>query len=347
MGTAERVAYTLAQGARVAWFSAHYVAAWRMAGPIETPPEWDTRAPGEVPGWPKLVRRMGELFRDDLKNIEAGHYAMPGWGRSPADMLSLSRRFFRDFRLVDRRRLEGINDEPLAPERRGKFPRYYLQNFHYQSGGYLTPESAKLYDYQVETLFNGTADAMRRQALVPLREAIAGRDQRGLRLLDVACGTARFLRFVKENYPRLRVTALDLSPDYLNEARRLLRPWRDTRFVEGNAEAMPVEDESQDIVTAIYLFHELPKKARHAAAREIARVLKPGGRFIFVDSFQRGDDPEFESLLEFFPHTLYEPYFEGYTQEDLGLLFGAAGLHPVGTMPAFLSKIAVFEKPAG
>ena len=49
------------------------------------------------------------------------------------------------------------------------FPDYYLRNFHYQTGGYLSERSAKLYDQQVEVLFIGSADAMRRQALVAHR----------------------------------------------------------------------------------------------------------------------------------------------------------------------------------
>jgi hypothetical protein len=39
-------------------------------------------------------------------------------------------------------------------------PRYYLQNFHFQSGGWMTDDSAERYDTQVEVLLNGTANAM-------------------------------------------------------------------------------------------------------------------------------------------------------------------------------------------
>ena len=51
---------------------------------------------------------------------------------------------------------------------------------------------------------------MRRQALVPLKPAVASRP--AAKLLDVGCGTGRFLREIKANYPRLEVTGLDLSP---------------------------------------------------------------------------------------------------------------------------------------
>jgi hypothetical protein len=55
---------------------------------------------------------------------------------------------------VHRRRESGDHSEVLTEETRGKRPRYYLQNFHFQSGGWMTDESAQRYDTQVEVLFN-------------------------------------------------------------------------------------------------------------------------------------------------------------------------------------------------
>ena len=67
----------------------------------------------------------------------------------------------------------------------------------------MTDASADRYDTQVEVLFTGTANAMRRQALPQLFELFAGRDQRSLRLVDIGCGTGRFLDAVKPAWPRL------------------------------------------------------------------------------------------------------------------------------------------------
>ena len=120
-------------------------------------------------------------------------------------LLDRSRLFFRDLPEVDERRKRNATHEVLNAKTRGRRPDYYLQNFHFQSGGWLTEESADRYDTQVEVLFKGTANAMRRQALPPLAEAFAGRDQRKLRLIDIGCGTGRFLDFVKQAWPRLPV----------------------------------------------------------------------------------------------------------------------------------------------
>ena len=186
----------------------------------------------------------------------------------------------------------------LNDETRGKRPDYYLQNFHFQSGGWLTEESAKRYDTQVEVLFKGTANAIRRQALPPLGELFAGRDQRRLKLLDVACGTGRFLDFAKQAWPRLPAVGIDMSEAYVAEAKRHLRHWCWLNLMVANGEALPVADASQDAVTCIFTFHELPPPVRRTVFREFARVLKPGGRLVIIDSLQPGDEPDYDGMLE-------------------------------------------------
>jgi ubiquinone/menaquinone biosynthesis C-methylase UbiE len=108
---------------------------------------------------------------------------------------------------------------------------------------------------------------------------------------------------------------------------------------------MPLSGASVDIVTCLYLLHELPRTIRDAVAREAARVLKPGGRLILVDSLQYGDDPPLDPLLELFPRAYHEPYFADYARTDLDRLFAAAGLVRFSSEIAFFSKVMVFDKP--
>src|SRR5262249_49641356 len=162
------------------------------------------------------------------------------------------------------RRESGTRNEVMTEEVRGRRPIYYLQNFHFQSGGWMTRESAQRYDTQVEVLFNGTANAIRRQALPQLHEAFAGRAQRRLRLPDVAWGTGRFLDFVKQAWPRLPAIGLDMSEAYVAEARAHLRRRSRIDLIVGNGEQLPLPDHSQDAVTCVFTFHELPPKVRRA-----------------------------------------------------------------------------------
>ena len=107
---------------------------------------------------------------------------------------------------------------------------------------------------------------------------------------------------------------------------------------------MPLPDASQDIVTSIFLFHELPPEARRAVAAEFARVLKPGGILVFMDSLQMGDKPGWDGMLEAFPVRFHEPYFRHYAIDDLDALFNSVGLAPCETRSAFLSKLIVRRK---
>ena len=107
---------------------------------------------------------------------------------------------------------------------------------------------------------------------------------------------------------------------------------------------MPLENASQDVISCIYLFHELPPRIRRIVVSEIARLLKPGGTLIFQDALQTGDREDYDGLLEFFPVGFHEPYFSSYLTEDFASLFRAQGLEWQTTTPAFLSKVMVFKK---
>lgn len=346
IGPAGRIAYAAAQAARVAWFFGQYALAARISGP-NVPP--DRRPAGlRVPDTRGVLAELRALMERDLANIEAGYYRMPhDLVPSPARLVGDTAAFFRDLPEVQRRRRGRIGTEVRAnpPPGSEALPAYYRQNFHFQTDGYLSERSARLYDHQVEVLFGGGADAMRRQALVPIFGHLRNRAAADCRLLDVAAGTGRFLTFVKDNWPRLQVTALDLSHAYLAEAQRNLAPWaRTTRVVQAAAEALPVPDASQDVVTCIYLFHELPRKVRAQAAAEWARVLKPGGIAVFVDSLQPGDNPVMDGLIRLFPMAFHEPFYADYSGQDLGALFAGAGLAVRSVTPAFMSKVIVLQK---
>ncbi|MCC6946510.1 MAG: class I SAM-dependent methyltransferase [Bradyrhizobiaceae bacterium] len=346
---ATRVAYGASQLPRVAWYVGHGYAMRYIAGEVRrreggaARPRARTDKP--VPDRRRLYADMARLFQRDLENVEAGIYPLPADrdGSLPA-LLRRSMLFFEDLPEVHRRRNEHGHSEVLNEETRGKRPRYYLQNFHFQTGGWLTEESAERYDTQVEVLFNGTANAIRRQALVPLHEVFAGRDQRTLRLLDIGTGTGRFLDFVKQAWPRLPVLGVDLSEAYLREAKRHLRRRSRVSLAVGAGESLPVASESQDAVTSVFTFHELPPEVRRAVIRECARVLKPGGRLVILDSLQYGDVPDYDGLLEVFPQNFHEPYYSSYLDEDFRTIARDCGLTHLRDEPAFISKAMVFDK---
>ncbi len=301
-----------------------------------------------VPGLWKLLQDVLKLQAQDARNVRDGLYPAPiEEGGTLSSHAGAVRRLFADLPQSAARRAGKRTSEAAAlPEAEG-LPGYYAQNFHYQSGGYLTEESARLYDVQVETLFMGAAGAMRRQAIPPIAKFVRGRNQRQLKLLDVACGSGRFLHQLAQAFPAMQMTGIDLSQAYLAEAARHLHGRRTVSFQQANAEALPFEAASFDIVTCVYLYHELPNEVRRRVTAEIARILKPGGLFVFVDSLQWGDVEAYDGLLEAFPQRFHEPYYLDYLSDRLGGaggVFAQAGLCTDETVPAFLSKAIVCSK---
>lgn len=335
------VKYTLSQILRVG----HYLSQARVGFYLfkKKPSEEAVRLAAS----PKIViEDLWALFQRDYQNIQSGIYKEPrGWGENwPAFWLKSLKTFKDLFSVKKREEKRAVKDIPKGVGEKD-FPNYFLQTFHYQTDGYLSDHSAELYDHQVELVFVGGAEAMRRQSLVPVYHYLVENSHlKNPKLLDVACGTGLFLKEIKDNYSKVNVTGLDLSPWYLKKARENLASYAGVDFVEANAENIPFKDNHFDIVTSVFLFHELPEKVRALVAAEMSRVLKPGGLLIFQDALQLGDKPKFDGSLKAFPESYYEPYFLNYIQGNVAEDFFQKSLKLERVDDAFFSKILVLRK---
>jgi ubiquinone/menaquinone biosynthesis C-methylase UbiE len=301
------------------------------------------RGPGKIEA-STLDRRYHALLERDLENARLGRYPRELLFDFPTThYLKLLPAGLTEIpRILWRRLRRGIHDLPEI-EHRENYPEYYLRNFHWQSDGWFSSRSARLYDLSVETLFVGTADVMRRMALAPLTLAVSGLERP--RILDVACGTGRFLLQVHRAIPAAKLCGIDLSPHYLKEAQRVLEAVQGLSLIEDNAESMPLQDGSFDAVTSVFLFHELPKDVRRRVMKEVLRVLRPGGTFVVSDSAQLSESSEIEYFLSGFPQLYHEPYFKGYLSDDLGIALAELGFEVLSTEPHFVSKVVVAKKP--
>jgi ubiquinone/menaquinone biosynthesis C-methylase UbiE len=292
----------------------------------------------------EIERRYAALLERDLENVRRGCYPrdllyqLPFFeylGHVPEVLLDLPRILLRRYR-------GKFRDLPPWVDRKD-YPKYYLRTFHWQTDGWLSERSARLYDATVEFLFGGTADVMRRMAIPPVVESVAGR--RRPRILDIACGTGRFLRQLGAALPRAKLYGLDLSPHYLKRAGQVLSGAADVSLAVENAEALPFADGFFDAATSVFLFHELPADARRNVAAEAWRVLKPGGRLVVCDSAQLSDSGEIADFLEAFHRSYHEPYYKGYLRDDLATVLAEAGFEVEESAPWLVSKVVVARKP--
>jgi ubiquinone/menaquinone biosynthesis C-methylase UbiE len=321
-------------------------------------------APDIKPGKPlssevlqKIQQRLQEIQEVDWQDAELGIYPTDALFDNPWED------FFRYYpmlcldmpqiwnRVVEKKYQDFSSDINIEG-----YPKYYVQNFHHQTNGYLSDLSANLYDLQVEILFGGSADAMRRRILKPLKYSLQKADfsstsqsstpQRDIKILDIATGTGRTLKFLRVAFPFASLFGADLSPAYLRKANELLSqiPGELPQLVQANVEELPYLDNYFHATTSVFLFHELPQEARQRVIEEAFRVTKPGGVFIICDSIQLSDSPDFEPIMDNFPHIFHEPYYKHYVNDDLVERLQKAGFKDIQTEVHFMSKYLIAKK---
>jgi len=104
-------------------------------------------------------------------------------------------------------------------------------------------------------------------------------DWPGKTVYDIGCGTGELVRLMTEQ--GASATGLD-SAEMLDKAMKTPEAG-DERYVAGGAERLPFEDGSADLLTYIASLHHVAGDKLEDALRECARVLKPGGRAVFVE----------------------------------------------------------------
>lgn len=107
------------------------------------------------------------------------------------------------------------------------------------------------------------------------------------RVLEVGIGSGLNLAFYSQNV--LQMIGLDPSPKLLSMARRAERAGlRAVDFIEASAEEIPLRNATFDTVVTTWTLCSIADGAQ--ALREMRRVLKPGGRLLFVEH-GRAPDP--------------------------------------------------------
>lgn len=282
------------------------------------------------------------VLRADANNIAAGYY--------PAQVIfqdNLVAHYLRVPRLLmdafraSRQRVQRKSDffETKDVAFVDEAPEYYRRNFHFQKGGYLNDDSASLYDHQVEVLFSGAAQAMRRQVIPLIKKHFNMSDGEGLKFLEIGSGTGSLTRAVALAFPKAQITCLDMSPHYLKESQKKLSEFKRINFVQGMAEDLNFKDETFDAVFSCYLFHELPEKIRKQVVAEKFRVLKNDGFMAVVDSIQKDDDTTLNWALDQFPKDFHEPFYKNYVENKVEDIFVKYKLSDLSTELAFLTKV--------
>jgi demethylmenaquinone methyltransferase/2-methoxy-6-polyprenyl-1,4-benzoquinol methylase len=135
---------------------------------------------------------------------------------------------------------------------------------------------APRYDFVNRVLSLGLDQSWRRRAVRALQ--LGERP----RVLDVATGTGDLAIAIARACPGAQVIGLDPSPRMLAIARaKLERRGLDVTLVEGDAQELPFKSCELDAATIAFGIRNVPDRAR--ALRELARVVRPGGRISVLE----------------------------------------------------------------
>jgi len=124
-------------------------------------------------------------------------------------------------------------------------------------------------------LWGRVVDGRARRRIV---ELCAIRD--GDTVLDVATGTGAVLLPLARRTPNGRTIGVDLAEGMLVKARARAAGVPGVELLTASALELPLRDDSVDVATSAYMLDILPLEELRAAVRELARVLRPGGRLV-------------------------------------------------------------------
>lgn len=121
---------------------------------------------------------------------------------------------------------------------------------------------------------------LNRNPVLLILELIGDCELDGRDVLDVGCGRGGALSVITQFFAPHQAVGIDLAPAAIafnTESNNRA----DLHFLIGDAEKLPFADSSFDVVTNIESSHSYPDVA--AFYREVGRVMRPGGRFLYTD----------------------------------------------------------------
>ena len=177
-------------------------------------------------------------------------------------------------------------------------------------------------------LMNNPARAALQRHFEARRLLRMGGPMRGGRALEIGCGRGVGTDLIFDVFGADAVDAFDLDPRMVARARQRLRSrGRQVRLWVGDATAIPVADGAYDAVFDFGIIHHVPDW--RLALREVARVLKPGGRFYAE-----------EALGAFIGHPIVRRLFEHPRADRFDARTFRAGLATAGLVPQATSELS-------
>ncbi len=199
------------------------------------------------------------------------------------------------------------------------------QEIHRQPGGFVgDPFAGWVYHYALSLAhYGGMSDHDEVFFQIAQSHPLPA-DGMATRILDIGCGPGQCTTAFKQRFPSAEVWGLDVAGPMVRYAHhRAVKLGIEVNFTQDLAESMPFPDGHFDIVSDYIMLHETDLVSLRAVAREVYRVLRPGGVFGHLDAYTAGHpthrppaDLQGKAMLWNIHRNNYEPYYLDYSALD-------------------------------
>ncbi|MBF0446944.1 MAG: class I SAM-dependent methyltransferase [Magnetococcales bacterium] len=163
-----------------------------------------------------------------------------------------------------------ISDEISIPS--------YLEQTYWWA--YIHPQGVRFFERQwlVNLILWGNFSKLRDEALSEIQLQKEGK------LLQIACVYGDFTPKVSAVLPQgASLDVVDVAPVQLHNLAKKLQGLNNIHLYHQDSTALTFEQNSYDNVVVFFLLHEQPVEVRIKTIHEALRVVRPGGKLIFVD----------------------------------------------------------------
>ena len=213
-------------------------------------------------------------------------------------------------------------------------PDHTRYEIHTQPGGYVgNPFAGHIYHYSTNNFYEGRNVLNYQDELhTRLAEQMpVPEDGNILRILDMGCGIGQLAVGLKERFPKAEVWGIDIGAPMIRYGHmRAVEMDVEVHFAQRLAEATQFPDNHFDIVGSYILHHEVPEVISKEIAKEVHRILRPGGVFLPVDFYTgtaRGRQGAYALYSQWKDHRWNEEVWrEEYRKMDFAKALRDAGL---------------------
>lgn len=281
----------------------------------------------------KAVNSLLDRWKEVLKNFPKSNKIS-----NPFIHLHRYELILKDLKnFLDRKNRKDSHDLKNIPFH-SQCPEYFKRNYHYQTDGYFSQDSAARYDHQIELLFLGVGHIMRKVGYSTLSTVM----KENATVLEFGAASGTSGHQFKLLYPKTHLDILEPGEEYISYAKKTY-PQDFNQIIPAFMENFKTE-KKYDIIFSCFVMHEIPVEFWKTVTESIKNSLNKDGYLLIIDAQQDIDKAEHQFALDQFAEDFYEPYFAEYRKNGLEDFFTKNGFKLLQKTEVLFSKALLFQK---